>query len=179
MSVIVAFDEQELAIFRQERMPAGKFGQPIGTWFWTGAVLGDATGGVISISFSLSEAIKNRWVLSLVNGTLFTNADPGAVFGSLVWNSGPIYRDSLTTGATNPSWAEIQAVNRNTTLNQGTFTPRIAVDERLIGIGEPQLTGNFIVCTWVQNGNINTVTYMVAMWGLLYAWQTFARGRAP
>ncbi len=176
MSIAVAFDEQELSILQQSGMPPARYGIPRGTWFWTGAALGDASGGNVGILFFLTERVKTDWVLSLVLGSML--ADDAVTGGvRLTWNSGPIFRDPLVTGVTNPSWREAATVVP-VSLGSG-FTPAMSMDERLVAVGEPKIAGSFTVAEWVRATNTDGTIYQVAMWGLLYDWRTFYRGAPP
>ena len=176
MAIAVAFDEQELVILAQRGMPAAKYGIPRGTWFWTGAVLGDASGGSLTMLFTLSVRVKTDWVLSLVNGSWLKNNSTAAGV-KLTWNSGPIFRDPLAALVTNPSWREQGAANTNAA--EASFSPEISRDERLIAVGEPALAGGFTIAAWETDVNTDTVSYQVSMWGLVYDWKTFYRGQGP
>ena len=175
MSINAAFDEQELIILEQVGLAPGRYGTPRDTWFWTGAMKGDASGGLVDMVFQITESRKNDWVLSLMCGTALSTL-LGAGDSSFTWNSGPIFRDPYTTGVTNPSWREVGLRGRSSVAAVTAFSPHIAQDERLVAVGEPHITGNFSVAGWTWDDNVNLGVYQVSMWGLLYDWKTFYRG---
>lgn len=172
MAINAAFDAQELAIIRQRGLPPDQFGQPGGTWFWTGALRGDASGGIITVLFTLSFIEKRRRVLLLKNATHSVQRDTTASV-SFGWTTGPIFRDPFATSQTNPIFRESGPFVLGS--SRSAFAPTIARDGRLITFGDPAIAGGQSVAEWRTAENNNGTLYSYALWGVFYPWETFFR----
>lgn len=174
MSVLVTFLDGTLNLLRQTNMPPTDLGQPQGTWWWMGAISGDASGGITQFTFQFRERFKNRNVLALHNAGWRSVSAFGAVDALFSWNTGP--EKEISGAQFNPTFAQNLTTEASASFGQASFNPPIARDRRLIALGDPQIPGAFTVSTWVINANINGATSTVTMWGLFYDWGTFYRG---
>lgn len=174
MAIAVTFTQGTMNILRQTNMPPGRYGQPQGTWWWMGAISGDASGGNTLFQFTIAERFKNQWAFSLQCATIRANANFGAPAVRFSWNSGP--EKEISGALFNPTYQEIGTFVSSAGLVAAGFAPPMSFDERLIALGDPQIAGAFGMSEWEIAANINGATTIVTMWGLLYDWSTFYRG---
>lgn len=155
------------------------FGAVDGIWYGVGSVLGDNTGGNISISCRLSEERKEDWVYVVQDVDLTVNADfDGEAFVQV--NTGPLI--PTATAVTNPTFNQggaMKGISNNAIamfkLNSAGASPF----QGMPVFGDKKIAGVFLMIAGAFGTNTDGATHTLSAWGWLINYNSFFRNVDP